>query len=254
MARSSFDYPPRLPAGNGVSCTASGPGTPGQATSSLFVATANPDLLPLLKSKLAYSPDLEIGGDCSGSRELLFRVLERCSPSVLLVDMQLVERLGPQALRDIRAQAPVSHLMLLYEHSIELPVDEIIHNNVLGCYWLGLPDSFLERAIRAIMDGELWLPRPLERRIFETMRKHLTTAGAPETEAPNPRAASLLTHRESEAAQLVRQGLSNKEIARKLDISEDTVKAHLKHVFEKLGLHRRSQIALSGVKPTSNHT
>ena len=55
-----------------------------------------------------------------------------------------------------------------------------------------------------------------------------------------------LTGREAEIVQLLRGGLSNKEIARRLGIQEDTVKKHLLHVFAKLGVHRRAMVVLGG--------
>ena len=104
------------------------------------------------------------------------------------------------------------------------------------CHALATPEMLRDVAA-AVRHGGLWIGPELMSRLIRAL---------PVLPAPSGREAerAALTERERETAQLVAQGLSNKEIARRLDITERTVKAHLSAIFAKLGLRDRLQLAL----------
>ena len=213
----------------------------------LFVATFSPGLLARVLPKLELEPVVLVKhNDCSCQPDALFRVVEQCMPSVLLVDIEITEVLGPWALRQFRARLPKTQLVLIYRHIAQLPIDEIIINDVVGCLSVELPKMHYKKAIHAVLAGDTWLPRSVMQQVLQALRKRFASNEARSLKADTPSRLpqSPLTLRELEVARLAREGLSNKEIARRLDISEDTVKAHLKRIFDKLGLQRRSQISL----------
>lgn len=110
---------------------------------------------------------------------------------------------------------------------------------VLG-YCHAYSEAAVLREVRAVVThGGIWLGQDLLQYLIGTSRQVLT---APSNEVAS--ALSLLTPRESEVAQQAALGLSNKEIARQLNITERTVKAHLSASFERLGLKDRLQLAL----------
>lgn len=107
--------------------------------------------------------------------------------------------------------------------------------------------DLLPRLVTAVGAGELWIGRSLLSRLL------LAIAVEPEHAASGPQSRwrEPLTGREQEVACLVADGASNKEVARRLGVSERTVKDHLTHIFSKLHIHDRVQLALHvhGVDP-----
>lgn len=105
--------------------------------------------------------------------------------------------------------------------------------------------DLLPRLVAAVAAGELWIGRSLLSRLL------LTIAVQPGA-GPGTRWREPLTGREQEVACLVADGASNKEVARRLGVSERTVKDHLTHIFGKLHIHDRVQLALHvhGVEPS----
>ncbi len=106
------------------------------------------------------------------------------------------------------------------------------------CHALATPEMLRDVAA-AVSHGGLWVGPELMNRLIRS----LPAAAVPRTDEEAADLATL-TERERETAQGVAQGLSNKEIARQLDITERTVKAHLSAIFTKLGLRDRLQLAL----------
>lgn len=102
--------------------------------------------------------------------------------------------------------------------------------------WISL--DLLPRLILAVAEGELWIGRSLLSRLL------LAVAVQPATGRFNSSWRQGLTEREQEVACLVAEGSSNKEVARQLGVTERTVKDHLSHIFNKLQVHDRVQLAL----------
>jgi len=113
---------------------------------------------------------------------------------------------------------------------------------VRGCCRIDTDPQLLKRVVAAIQLGELWIRRSLMLRLVDELG--VRTYG----DEFNKRAAAgrlvYLTEREREIAALVGSGGTNKQIARQLDISERTVKAHLTEIFRKLGIADRLKLAL----------
>src|SRR3989304_6940335 len=102
-----------------------------------------------------------------------------------------------------------------------------------------------------IYQGELWVKGTL---VSKMAARGMDARVFGLTLLPNPaaratKASNVLSRREKQVVELLRQGLTNKEIARQLNIKEDTVKKHLQNVFGKLGVRRRTLVALNGCKP-----
>ncbi len=98
----------------------------------------------------------------------------------------------------------------------------------------------LARALDAVVGGKLWFPRPVIEMLYVTL-----IGGQMERPPQGPGLRAIdtahLTSREAEVLGLMRQGMTNKQIADRLNISVNTIKKHLAHVFEKRGLHGRRQ-------------
>jgi two-component system nitrate/nitrite response regulator NarL len=103
--------------------------------------------------------------------------------------------------------------------------------------------DLLVKAVESVVNGELWMQRSLITRIIDELTRG-SAAGKAGNSLPGGSVIDCLTPRELEVARMVRKGGNNKTIARKLDISERTVKAHLSSIFRKLNIENRLHLAI----------
>ncbi len=181
----------------------------------------------------------ELTGCITTSEELVHSVQQR-RPDVVIISSNLQDgRLkGFQALHDVHSMDPaIRCVMLLEEHDREL---------VISAFRAGAKavvfrdDSFstLCKCIRALNEGQVWASSTDLQLVLEALS---SAAPIRPRQVGAPRS---LTRREQEIAHLVQQGLTNREIAYKLCVSEHTVKNHLFRVFEKLGVSNRVELVL----------
>ena len=103
--------------------------------------------------------------------------------------------------------------------------------------------ELLVKAVESVVNGELWMPRTLITRIIDELTQG-SAAAKSSSSLPGGSVIDCLTPRELEVARMVHKGGNNKIIARKLDISERTVKAHLSSIFRKLNIENRLHLAI----------
>lgn len=120
-----------------------------------------------------------------------------------------------------------------------------IKSGVKGFIEQNISPNLLKKAIKVIYNGEVWFGRKTTSKVFEEFLKLAPTRGHPES-------IKCLSKREKEVLRLVAQGFKNRDIAESLYISETTVKTHLYHIFEKLGVEDRLKAALL-VKEIEGH-
>lgn len=182
-----------------------------------------------LEQLLAGEDDLEVVGTASGGQEAV-DLVRGVRPDVVLMDLQMPDVDGVSATRTIVGEK-LADVLVLTSYSDAERIVGALDAGALG-YLLkdAEPDEVL-RGIRAVARGE----SPINPRAARELLGVRRTAGA---------AAAELTPREGEVLTLVRQGLANKQIARRLGISERTVKAHLTSAFQRIGVVDRTQAAL----------
>jgi DNA-binding NarL/FixJ family response regulator len=182
-----------------------------------------------LEQLLGGEPDLEVVGTASDGAEAVVLVRE-LRPDVVLMDLQMTGVDGVSATRQIVGE-DLADVLVLTSYSDAERIVGALDAGALG-YLLkdAEPDEVL-RGIRAVARGESPINPRAARELLGARR---TTSAA----------AVDLTPRESEVLALVRDGLANKQIARRLGISERTVKAHLTSTFQRIGVVDRTQAAL----------
>jgi DNA-binding NarL/FixJ family response regulator len=182
-----------------------------------------------LAALLASTGDLVCVGTATDGDEALTEV-ERSSPDVVLLDLSMPRRDGISVVRALRgAGRPVRVLVLT---SFQEP-ERVLEVMQAGADGYMLKESRGERildGVRAVAAGGAPLDPAVAQCLLVDLRQHAVTDG--------------LTEREREVLELVRQGLPNKSIARRLQITERTVKAHVTHIFKRLGVSDRTQAAL----------
>jgi len=170
-----------------------------------------------------------VGSAADGARAVA--EVARTHPDVVLMDLSMPELDGVEATRQIVSQHPDVHVVVLTSYGERTRILQAMEAGADG-YLLkhADPDEIL-RAIRAAAAGGAPLDPQVARTLLTAQREGQMARGA-------------LTEREEEVLRLVRDGLANKQIARRLAISERTVKAHLTSVFQRLGVADRTQAAL----------
>jgi DNA-binding NarL/FixJ family response regulator len=182
-----------------------------------------------LEQLLAGQADLEVVGTAASGGEAI-ELARELRPDVVLMDLQMPGIDGVAATREIVAEK-LADVLVLTSYSDAERIVGALDAGAMG-YLLkdAEPDEVLT-GIRAVARGE----SPINPRAAREL------LGARRT---TPAATAELTPRETEVLVLVRQGLANKQIARRLGISERTVKAHLTSAFQRIGVVDRTQAAL----------
>jgi DNA-binding NarL/FixJ family response regulator len=182
-----------------------------------------------LEQLLATTDDIELVGTASNGNEAIDAV-GRLHPDVVLMDLSMPELDGVEATRRISADHPSSRVLVLTSFSDQTRILDALSAGADGYLLKHAEPDDIADAIRAVHAGESPLDPKAARALVESRR-----AG---------RDTPQLTDREREVLLLVRDGLANKQIARRLGIAERTVKAHLTSVFQRLGVTDRTQAAL----------
>lgn len=183
-----------------------------------------------LAQLLSGAPDIEVVGQAADGAEAI-EVVRATRPDVVVMDLQMPGMDGVDATRVIVGEQLGSEVVVLTSYSDSSRIVAALDAGAVG-YLLkdADPEDVLD-GVRAVSRGE----SPIHPRVA---RQLLTTR----TEVPV--SAATLTSREAEVLELVRKGLANKQIARRLGISERTVKAHLTSVFQRIGVADRTQAAI----------
>lgn len=158
-------------------------------------------------------------------------------PSIVLISEDLLCEKGVSLLHQLGDLDYQSAIVILGKDMNAATIAECIPLGLVGLIDPQSPFEQIVRALEAICGGEVWVPR---HRLVEAV--NLLTAGTELSRAGVWNRLPALTEREHEVFVKMMGGLSNREISECLGISCDTVKVHLKHIFSKLGVHRRSEL------------
>ncbi|MFK4088064.1 response regulator [Kribbella sp. NPDC020789] len=181
-----------------------------------------------LVTLLKLLPGIDVVAAASDGAEAVELVAEH-NPDVLLVDLRMPVVDGVEATRQVRTDHPATEVVVLTTYSDDDSVLSALRAGARGFLTKDADAESIGRAIEAAAAGQSILDAEVQRRLIE---------GA--TTAPKPVDAGL-TPRELDVLRLIAEGLSNTEIARRLVVSEATVKTHINHLFAKANLRDRAQ-------------
>jgi DNA-binding NarL/FixJ family response regulator len=194
----------------------------------VLLADDHPFLRAGLEQLLASAPDVTVVGSAADGEEAIALAAER-RPDVVLMDIEMPGTDGIEATRRILAAEPGTRVVVLTSFSDRRRIFDALDAGAIGYLLKDADPDDLFRGLRAAARGEA----PLDPKVAV----QVLAARA------DPQRAEL-TARELEVLGLVRAGLPNKLIARRLGITERTVKAHLTHIFQSIGVTDRTQAAL----------
>ena len=178
-------------------------------------------------------PDIEVVGEASNGHEAVHGTA-RLKPDVVLMDIRMPELDGIAATGRITAAHP-ARVLVLTTYDLDEYVYDALQAGASGFLLKDTPPAQLADGIRAVAAGEALLAPTVTRRLIEEFAR----IGRPGR--ARPAALDELTPREAEVLQLVARGMSNAEIAEALVLGDTTVKTHVTHVLQKLGLRDRVQ-------------
>ncbi|MFB4289940.1 response regulator [Nonomuraea sp. ATR24] len=198
----------------------------------LFLVDDHPVVRAGLVALLSGEDDMEIVGEAEGGAEAL-RGIAAARPDVVLMDLQLGDGIdGVEVTRRVRALSPPPQVLVLTTYETDADLMRAVDAGATGYLLKACPPEELFQGIRAAARGETVLSAKVATRMLRRMRE------------PAP----ALSGREVEILELLASGAGNREIARRLFITEATVKTHLVHIYGKLGVDTRTAAVTAAVE------
>lgn len=182
-----------------------------------------------IRHVLGASPDFEVVGEAGTGREAV-RLTEAHKPDVVVLDISMPDGGGLDVVGRVRQSAPASRVLVLSIHDDERYVRESVRAGANGYLRKDSTPAELRDAVRAVHRGESYFSPAIAERLAAAER------GAPEGEGPPAGRLAALTPRERDVMRGIVEGLTNKEIAARLEISTRTVESHRESLMQKLGV------------------
>jgi DNA-binding NarL/FixJ family response regulator len=189
---------------------------------------------------LGVEDDIDVVGE-AGDGIAATELAATAVPDVILMDVRMPKRSGIEACVAIKEAAPTARIIMLTVSDEEADLYDAVKNGASGYL---LKDSSIDevaQAIRVVADGQSLISPSMAIKLLDEFKQ---MSRSDRQQVPTPR----LTDRELEVLKLVAQGLNNREIAKRLFISENTVKNHVRNILEKLQLHSRMEAVMYAVR------
>lgn len=187
-----------------------------------------------LRGLLEQQADMEIVGEAENGSVAAERLLE-VAPDVVMLDMKMPGATAVENIAEIKRLRPATQVLVFTSYAEDTQVRDALAAGATGYLLKDALREDLVRAVREVAAGRAWLHPQAQRQMLDWMRR-----------PPSPLDA--LTARERSVLIALADGLSNKQIARRLQLTEGTVKGYVSQVLDKLGVADRTQAALMAHK------
>lgn len=204
----------------------------------IVIADDHPIFRDSLRTFLHTERDFQVIGEAADG-EAATSLAHKLQPDILLLDMSMPKKDGMEVLGELSGAGLPVRVVVLTAAICKADTLRALQLGARGVVFKSFPSSMLFEGIRKVMAGEYWIGQESVAGLIEAVGEYARKAQSP--------ACYGLTPREREIVVAVVAGYSNPEIAEKLSLSEQTVKHHLTHIFDKLGVFSRLELALFAV-------
>ena len=207
----------------------------------ILIADDHPVFREGLISIFRKEPEFEIVGEASHGRQAL-QLINNLHPDVLLLDLLMPLLTGLETLRELSdSSTPVRPIVLTAAIAQE-QIAQALQLGARGIVLKDTPTEVLFSSIRTVMNGRFWVGQTEVKDLMEALRYYVASADE------DSKKQFGLTSRERDVVSAITAGFTNREIAEKFSISEQTVKHHLRNIFDKTGVSNRLELALFAIK------
>ena len=207
----------------------------------ILVADDHPIFRDGLRKLLEAEGDFKVVGEASDGGEAI-EMAQQLKPDVLLLDLAMPRVPGLEAVRQLGSTVEAIKVILLTAAIEREQIVDALHHGVRGVVLKESATELLLKSIRCVMDGQYWVGRES---VSDLVRIIRDLTAIPE-QGKRERSYNL-TPREIDIISAIVDGYTNKDIAEKFSIAEQTVKHHLGNIFDKLGVSNRLELALFAV-------
>jgi two-component system, NarL family, nitrate/nitrite response regulator NarL len=207
----------------------------------ILIADDHPIFRDGLRKLLEAEGDFQVIGEASDGSEAI-EMVHQLKPDVLLLDLAMPRVPGLEALRQLGSTTEAIKVILLTAAIEREQIVDALHHGVRGVVLKESATELLLKSIRCVMDGQYWVGRESVSDLVRIIRD-LTAI----PEQGTRKRSYNLTPRELDIISAIVDGYTNKDIADKFKIAEQTVKHHLGNIFDKLGVSNRLELALFAV-------
>lgn len=211
--------------------------TPGPGTIRVLIADDQRVVRDGLSMLVALIDGVQVVGTaCDGAEAV--RLAEARHPDVIMMDLRMPGTDGIAATADLRERLPAARVLVLTTYADEDAILPALQAGARGYLTKDASAEQIEAAIRAVHAGQTHLDPVVQERLVAAVTSQSRAAAPP---GPGQKPPDGLTAREAEVLTLLASGLSNTEIARRLYLSNATVKTHINRIFAKTGARDRAQ-------------
>jgi NarL family two-component system response regulator LiaR len=207
-----------------------------EQTIRILIADDHPVVRKGIKALLSTEPGLEVIGEAADGEQAVTKA-RTLKPDVILMDLAMPRKDGVQAISEIRQEIPEAKVLVLTSFAEDKRIIAAIEAGALGYLLKDSSPHELIRAVHTVYQGESSLHPTVAHKLIHRLQR---SSGETQTEP--------LTARELKVLRLIAEGLSNHDIAKKLFISEPTVRTHVSNILRKLHLDNRTQAALYALR------
>src|SRR5690242_4566990 len=195
-----------------------------------------------LEIVLAQEEDIQVVGEAGDGAEAVEKATDLL-PDIVLMDVRMPKRGGIEACTAIKEVAPSARIIMLTISDEEVDLYEAIKAGATGYLLKEISTEEVSTAIRAVADGQSQISPSMASKLLTEFKSMIQRTDERRL-VPAPR----LTDRELEVLKLVATGMNNRDIAKELFISENTVKNHVRNILEKLQLHSRMEAVVYAMR------
>ncbi|MDR6640614.1 response regulator transcription factor [Paenarthrobacter nitroguajacolicus] len=185
-----------------------------------------------LKALLGTQADIAVVGEAASGEEAL-EAAQRHQPAVVLMDLAMGAGMdGIEAIKQLRQRTPQQAIIVFTTYDSDADIVRAVDAGAMGYLLKDAAPEEIFAAVRGAVQGKSVMSAPVASRLFQQLRH------------PD----EILTPREAELLSLLTQGLSNRDLGKRLFISEATVKTHLAHIYAKLGVETRAAAIATAIR------